>query len=845
VRALRVTLVLAGLLAGSRVGGGEIPNPRALPSLIVRWSWSGPVEALLVDEGLAYARAKGRVVALDAATGAVRWEASCPGEPEAYWRGPWHVGGVVVLSAGSRLCLLDRGTGQIRHMLDAGGTVVFVAGPPLIAGISIEPPGEAGAEPADPRAPPRRTARLVVVDAERGRILAQRDVGQSLYDLAIEDEAVVGIVGPAAEGGPTLIALEARDLAPRWSASPRVSSSFQRVQGRLVLEVDGEGDNPEYRPLDAQTGRIGEPLPQRESCGCERGAPWELQILEREGGGSRLRRNDPATGRALWTAPLDCTPGDSTRDGDRLYLVCAMGRARPLLLVLDWGLGSVRQTAYGLRAMSAPTAYHDLLVVRTAEGVAAVAARELGPPEAQLRSVAEELSAMLGRAKGASDYDYVFTLAAELRTLGAEALPLLVRQIPDLDTRRLVAVARVLAWARHAPAAAALAARLDEPLAYPDPEEELQNDSPQTALVEAVARVGGPAEVPALARVLADASRAGDVRRAALLALASIGTPAAVRAMEKTLATRAPGPVAWWSPPSPADFLDLAGTTPAKAAYDAAFQRLATPEGLAEIRRLDRAAASARVALPEGGALVVFGDAYLGGSADPWLAEVRPDGTLAGPAQFLGIAAGDDSGGRSISRIVAGLGSNGVSVQRRDAPAPVLVERAALSRDGDGDGLPDLVERRLGLDKTRSDTDGDGIPDGEDRAPNGGRPPTSEEDEIALAIFRQFFFFEADDGLIVVRGKSPLEWQGRRGPTLTLDEDAQNHFLSEAGSNGAAQVAIAPLGESPETEAVASDERLYGLSIYRGPLNSASRAVTVRRIGGRWFISRMQVTRVS
>lgn len=40
-----------------------------------------------------------------------------------------------------------------------------------------------------------------------------------------------------------------------------------------------------------------------------------------------------------------------------------------------------------------------------------------------------------------------------------------------------------------------------------------------------------------------------------------------------------------------------------------------------------------------------------------------------------------------------------------------------ITQDGDGDGIADLIERRLGLDARLSDSDSDGVPDGADMAP--------------------------------------------------------------------------------------------------------------------------------
>jgi hypothetical protein len=48
---------------------------------------------------------------------------------------------------------------------------------------------------------------------------------------------------------------------------------------------------------------------------------------------------------------------------------------------------------------------------------------------------------------------------------------------------------------------------------------------------------------------------------------------------------------------------------------------------------------------------------------------------------------------------------------------PISLTLADLRKDSDADGLPDLVEKRLGLDPHNPDTDGDGIKDGQDANP--------------------------------------------------------------------------------------------------------------------------------
>lgn len=79
-----------------------------------------------------------------------------------------------------------------------------------------------------------------------------------------------------------------------------------------------------------------------------------------------------------------------------------------------------------------------------------------------------------------------------------------------------------------------------------------------------------------------------------------------------------------------------------------------------------------------------------------------------------------------------------IATQRVVKRERVILEAplASLVRDSDGDGLSDLVERRLLLDPTRADTDGDGVSDVVDRTPRlDDRAPATVTAEMLNAFF--------------------------------------------------------------------------------------------------------------
>jgi hypothetical protein len=79
----------------------------------------------------------------------------------------------------------------------------------------------------------------------------------------------------------------------------------------------------------------------------------------------------------------------------------------------------------------------------------------------------------------------------------------------------------------------------------------------------------------------------------------------------------------------------------------------------------------------------------------------------------------------------------------------------ALRRDSDGDGVPDLVEERIGTDPHNADTDGDGIADGRDGLPQVPLAGALSAESPALAAFLAKFYLGA--GAIVTGVATPEE----------------------------------------------------------------------------------------
>jgi hypothetical protein len=276
--------------------------------------------------------------------------------------------------------------------------------------------------------------------------------------------------------------------------------------------------------------------------------------------------------------------------------------------------------------------------------------------------------------------------------------------------------------------------------------------------------------------------------------------------------------------------------------------------------RLTKASESARAARPDGTFVLIFPDSYLGGPGDLWITPTDAGGTPTGSARFSGVSI-HAPGRLNSDEIAISASIDGDLLTIHSDAKDFLVSMRALDLDSDADGLPDIVERRLRTDPQSADTDSDGSRDSQDLAPNARlRSPASDEQAIALDVFRQFFMFEprkAQDLAIVVTDAA-LELAGRGGATISLGEDEDKRFLEEAGYDGIAHIRIKRLeskakrGDAKDdfdayqvSDEIRPDDRAYSLDLYRGGLNAVGYRVVVRRIGPRWVIVDLRVAYVS
>jgi hypothetical protein len=94
-----------------------------------------------------------------------------------------------------------------------------------------------------------------------------------------------------------------------------------------------------------------------------------------------------------------------------------------------------------------------------------------------------------------------------------------------------------------------------------------------------------------------------------------------------------------------------------------------------------------------------------------------------------------------------------------------------LHKDSDGDGLPDIVEKRLGLDPHKADTDGDGLKDGVDSNPLAGPESTAtDRGKILQMIFTALYGkdMSPDPILVVLDRKDWQEFYGARARVICI-----------------------------------------------------------------------------
>lgn len=541
-------IALATLASGA--SGAQAPpdlldpdlDVRSLPSLVVRWTCNcnpaGATVGPAPGGGAVYVQGYRRFFALDAETHDVLWDHKIESSGRAL-APPLLLDDRLAVVYADRLFLVEPVSGVIVAEVELEGRIDRAVGPPLT--VAYRPRSE------DTRPLERE---IVRIDEASGRVLVRRRL--EILDLEAEDGRVLAVRAvsppPAPAADPPsepdrLLELSPDDLATlrSWPGAGAHFLDPSRGEGGLRVPFERTDDGPRYVRLEA----LGEHGPGEEALEAPRPYDgWssldpELRVKVPRGGAQEepaaLRRVDPRTGETLWTRLLPHRVRATLWDGGRI-LVHTRPRdgGRGLLVGLDAETGEVLTAAYGLAGVRSLERWGDLLIAVAAERVVAFEADAFGPPEAQVRPVAEEVDRLLARLEGRRAPRAHPDVFQELDALGPDAHPLLLARLPALAPQAALTVAGVLGQAGYEPAAPRLAELL---LEFPDPPEdapdEWHHSHPKAAILRHLAPVAGEDQLPAIGAVLLDDEEAPQVHEQALAALAEIGTPEVLPWLER------------------------------------------------------------------------------------------------------------------------------------------------------------------------------------------------------------------------------------------------------------------------------------------------------------------------
>jgi len=539
--AFLVLVAAAGVTAWAQVPDVLSPDldVRALPSLVVRWRCHcSPTSATVgpVPGGAAvFVMSPWRFFALDAATHDLLWDHKLDDATAPVGR-PLLLEDRVALVYQDRVFLVEPASGVIVSEVEMQGRVEHAVGSPLT--LALIRSGEGSW---------RSRQEVVRIDATTGQVVARRSLG--VIDLAAEDGRLLVVplapTGEAAQAPSAAVFHHLVELSPEDLSTiaswPGVDAHFLHSSrdGRVLVPVGRTEDGWRYVFADelAQGGAESDgtergAMPRTSSSGTFHDMDAELQAGNQSNAlePTPLRRVDQRTGEVLWTTVIPDQIGAWLWDGGRLLVhTRPFEGGRGLLLTLDPATGEVLEAAYGLAGVRSLTRWGDLLIAVTRDEVVAFAAETRGPPEAQVRPVAEEVDRLLARLAGRRAPWGDSQTTQELEALGPEALPLLAARLPELGPQAALTVVAVLADADYQLAAAVVADLLDSfPETPDDAPKEWTHRRPKTVIVRALGRIGGPDQVPAIGRFLLDPATSVRDQERAVLSLVEMGVPEVV-----------------------------------------------------------------------------------------------------------------------------------------------------------------------------------------------------------------------------------------------------------------------------------------------------------------------------
>jgi outer membrane protein assembly factor BamB len=430
-------------------------------------------------------------------------------------------------------------------------------------------------------------------------------------------------------------------------------------------------------------------------------------------------------------------------------------------------------------------------------------------------------------------------VAAKLAGLGPKALPAIEPSLESSNPFVVTLAARAIALLkprRSVPPLLKAFKRLSE-----TPPQKGKHD-PLLAVINALAQIRDGRANKDLQKLLKDEPQGHMRRRAAFVALGSIGSPAAL------------GPV--WTFKG-ANQLTTSPWEP--MAFTPSYDYKVEDDVTTTIENWPpeiRQATSRTVQTKTGEVYTATLSPYLGGYNDIWIGKSDLDGVISTPL-FTGLTKPETEPNRRIR--INSLKVNDkaeatltIEFKRKDKwvkARPVEIPLRKLMMDRDGDKLPDIVERRLHLAITNEDSDGDGVRDSEDINPlASGKVRLTPEQKVYREAFFTYFAFLKRRGLVVVdAGEAPsIEYYGRRDPVLSLRRSTIVRFRQDVGLHavdfvtfGGPYPAGAGFGDAlPEVEwNKRKTWARVGMDILRSGENAVAYNVTLKRVGRNWVVS--------
>ncbi len=810
-----------------------ISNARDLPSLKIAWHWEGDVDHFDLLNGKIYILNGNNITALNASTGHVYWKKEI-GPADALTNGLVATPRSVAVGMNESVVLLNPDTGEILRTTEVGGDVVGLLGPQLLVEVSHD-----------------KTSELLKIDDVSGAVTNRKTMPR-LLNFMIDGNTIIAKTYSDDDEPTHLIGLNLEYLSEKWTLTFPGYVTLVTIHGKLYVSHSPEDENATdsvFVPLYSDTGKVGEPLPYRKEAQLSSsGDQWEFQyVSDNKDGSSTVRRNELASGKVLWEASI---PGRLETylldDHGNLFVHSGSGKGRGTLIVIDWKTGKIIRKAYGLHQPGNLILQNGLMIATTyRDGLFAFSATEFGPPESQQKNVEEEVIRILTAKKLTEDCWWEDTDAAvkDLEDLGPDALPVILRELPNLSAPAVDVAARVFQGSTYQQGAPALAARLPELHGCSDLG--WARNNPTIAVLQSLAKIGDHSQIAAVNSVLQDKNQGMDVRREAFVALASMGDSEVAQILDSTIDSLTPKSHLWWNPPDPGKYIERFGTR-------------ATREEIQNVNDHDiekwswlmRARGSKRLHY-QNHDIYLFPYEKLGGEADLWLIERDPSGK-SGPAKFLSISAHSEKIVHDEVRYDVTIEGQTLIITLPDG-SKKGIDLGTIDLDTDQDGLPDLVERRIHSDPLKNDTDGNGEKDSTDLSPNSHGSPANDNQKITAAILQQFFAFHPQEShpmsLAIIVSDFSLDWQGLEGPIVSLSEAEDESFLQDAGYNGAPHIMIKPVtgvaDEDHPRPKINPGEVLYDLTIYRGGLDASGYYIVVRKIAEKWYIKQIELSWVS